>query len=153
MTTPIDEYLQDLADQAGVRIEYARLREGRDGEYSHASRVIRLRPGMGARLHRSVLAHELAHAAFGHRPSHFGPVHAKQERMAEEWAALRLISPADYRHVEDLHDGHAGAMALELGVMRSIVDAYRGLLARLGGTVYVRPRMGAGMWAHREEVA
>jgi len=151
--TPIDEYLADLADQAGIRVEYARLRHGIDGEYSHARNLIRLRPGMNARLHRSVLAHELGHAAYAHRPSKFGPVHAKQERSAEEWAALRLISPADYRHVEDLHAGHPGAMATELGVMKSIVIAYQGLLARLGDTVYVAPKMGAGVWAHREDVA
>jgi hypothetical protein len=151
--TPTDEYLEDLARQAGVSVEYTRLRHGRDGEYIHDRKLIRLRPGMNARLHRSVLAHELAHAAFGHRPTHFGPVQAKQERMAEEWAALRLISPADYRHVEDIHAGHPGAMALELGVMKSIVIAYQGLLERLGDTVYVQPKMGAGMYAHREDVA
>lgn len=149
----IDDYLLDLADQAGIRIEYGRLRDGRDGEYIHCDRLIRLRAGMHARLHRSVLAHELAHAAFAHVPSKFGPVHAKQERMAEEWAALRLISPADYQHVERLHEGHPGAMALELGVMKSILLAYQGLLARLGDNVYVRPRMGTGMWEHRQNVA
>jgi hypothetical protein len=153
MTTPIDEYLEDLARQAGVRIEYSHLRHGRDGEYHHELKLIRLRPGMNARLHRCVLAHELAHAAFGHTPSRFGPVHAKQERMAEEWAALRLISPGDYRHVEEIHAGHPGAMALELGVMKSILVAFQGLLTRLGDTVYVAPKMGAGNWLHREDVA
>jgi hypothetical protein len=153
MTTPIDEYLEDLAHQAGIRIEYAHLRDGRDGEYHHERKLIRLRPGMNARLHRSVLAHELGHAAFSHTPTRFGPVHAKQERMAEEWAALRLITPADYRHAEEIHAGHPGAMALDLGVMKSIVIAFQGLLARLGDTVYVAPKMGAGMWTHREEVA
>jgi hypothetical protein len=152
MTTPIDEYLEDLARQAGIRIEYVQLRDGRDGEYDHARKVIRLRPGMSARLHRSVLAHELGHAAFSHTPTRFGPVHAKQERMAEEWAALRLITPADYRHVEEIHAGHPGAMALDLGVMKSIVIAFQGLLERLGDVVYVDGRMGAGQWSHREAV-
>lgn len=149
----IDDYLQDLAHQAGIRIEYANLRHGRDGESYTARKLIRLRPGMHARLHRCVLAHELAHHAFADVPSHFGPVHAKQERRADEWAALRLISPADYRHVEEMHAGHVGAMAVELGVMRSIVEAFQALLLRLGDTVYVRPKMGAGNWAHREDVA
>jgi hypothetical protein len=44
-------------------------------------------------------------------------------------------------------------MALELGIMRSTLEAFQALLLRLGDTVYVRPRMGAGNWAHREEVA
>jgi hypothetical protein len=153
MTTTIDEYLEDLARQGGIRIEYARLRDGRDGESDVERKIIRLRPGMNARLHRCVLAHELGHHALGHAPTRFGPVHAKQERAAEEWGALRLISPADYRHVEEIHTGHLGAMALELGIMRSTLEAFQALLLRLGDTVYVRPKMGAGNWAHREEVA
>lgn len=150
---PIDHYLLDLADQAGVTIEYANLARGRDGEYIHHRKLIRLRPGMSSRLHRSVLAHELAHAAFADVPSQFGPVHAKQERRAEEWAALRLIDLEDYRHLEQIHHGHAGAIALDLGVMRSIVLAYQGLLERIGDTTYLRPKMGAGNWLHREEIA
>lgn len=148
----IDDYLHDLAEQAGVSIEYAQLR-GRDGEYLHARRLIRLRPGMAARLHRSVLAHELGHAAYADVPSQFGPVNAKQERRADEWAALRLITIDDYRHVETVHSGHPGAMALDLGVMRSIVEAFQRVLLRLGDTVYQCPRMGAGQWDHREDLA
>lgn len=151
--TPIDQYLLDLAEQAGVRIEYCALRDDRDGEYVHARNLIRLRPGMSERRHRSVLAHELGHAAFGDVPTRFGPVHAKQERRAEEWAALRLISIDDYRHVEALRDGHAGAMALDLGVMRSTVEAFASVLQRIGDAVYVDARMGDGQWIHRVEVA
>lgn len=151
--TPIDRYLADLAEQAGVTIEYARLAHGRDGEYIHARKLIRLRHGMSARLHRSVFAHELGHAAFADTPSKFGPVHAKQERRAEEWAALRLIDVDDYRHLEQIHHGHAGAIALDLGVMRSIVEAFQNVLQRIGDTTYVQPRMGAGNWLHREEIA
>lgn len=151
--TPIDAHLEDLARQAGVTVRYQALRPGRDGEYIHARRLIRLRPGMPARLHRSVFAHELGHAAFGDTPARFGPLHAKQERRAEEWAALRLISLDDYRHAEHVHAGHPGAMALELGVMRSTVIALQGLLQRIGDTVYLDARMGAGQYAHREHVA
>lgn len=147
-----DDHLRELADTIGVTIEYAHLRD-RDGEYLHARKLIRLREGMAARRHRSVLAHELAHAAFGDVPSKFGPVNAKQERRADEWAALRLIHHDDYRHAEHIHDGHAGGIALELGVLASIVHAYRRLLHRIGDTTYVDAKMGAGQWAHRAEVA
>ena len=153
MTTPADAHLLDLAATLGVKIEYTRLPADRDGVYDHDVRRIRLRRGMSARHHRSVLAHELGHAAFGDTPTRFGPVHAKQERRAEEWAALRLIDLDDYRHLETVHGGHAGAIAVDLDVMRSTVLAFQGLLERLGDTVYVRPRMGAGQWAHRERIA
>lgn len=151
--TPIDEYLHDLCGQAGVAVEYGRLRDGRDGEYIHAKRLIRLREGMHSRLHRSVLAHELGHAAFGDVPSKFGPVNAKQERRAEEWAALRLINLDDYRHLEAIHNGHPGAIAIDLGVMRSIVVAFQGLLTRIGDTTYLDPRLGEGQWLHRAQAA
>lgn len=151
--TPIDQTLANFADMLGVRLEYAHLPASIDGEYIHGAKLIRLRRGMSARHHRSVLAHELGHAAFGDVPSKFGPVHAKQERRAEEWAALRLITVDDYRRAEQLHHGHPGAIAIELGVMTSIVTAYQGLLTRLGEATYVDSRMGAGQYAHRAEVA
>jgi len=152
-----DRHLELIAAAAGVRIEYALLPPDRDGEYRHKHKVIRLRRGMSSRLHRSVLAHELAHAVFGHVPSRFGPVAAKQERVAEEWAALRLIRHEDYRRAEELHDGHAGAIAQELGVVLSIVEAYRAVLLRIRvegdspDLVYVQPRLGAGGWTERLE--
>lgn len=149
----IDQQLLDYAEMIGVRIEYVDLPEDRDGEYHHGQHLIQLRRGMSARHHRSVLAHELGHAAFADQPTRFGPVHAKQERRAEEWAALRLIDLNDYRHLEAVHTGHAGAIAVDLGVMRSIVEAYQRVLLRIGDTVYVKPKMGAGMWQHREDVA
>lgn len=151
--TPIDARLLDLADAIGVTIEYRELRHGRDGQYLHDRRTITLRPGMHSRLHRSVLAHELGHAAWGDVPSRFGPVNAKQERRAEEWAALRLIDPDEYRYLEAVHEGRAGGIALDLGVMKSIVIAYQGLLQRIGDTTYIDARMGTGQWAHRVEVA
>lgn len=151
--TPTDTYLLQLVDQARLTIEYTKLPDDRDGEYLCDEAKIFLRPGMHARLHRSVLAHELAHAAFGDRPTYFGPVHAKQERRAEQWASLRLIDVDAYRHAEDLHGGHLGAIAVELGVMRRTVVAYQEVLLRVGQHVYVQPREGAGQRARRERIA
>lgn len=148
--TPTDAYLLDVAAQLGVRIIYTDdLPDDRDGDYDDSTQTIRLRVGMHARHHRSVLAHELAHAVFGDVPSRFGPVNLKQEARAEAWAALRLITLDDYRAAEASCRGHAGAMAVELGVMRSIVIAYQRLLARIGDTTYMHPRMGTGQWSMR----
>lgn len=143
--------LTKLAHDMGITIEYKRVR-GRDGEYRRDLNRIRLRPGMTERLERSVLAHELAHAIFGDAPSPFGPINAKQERRADEWAALHLITPDAYADAERHHGGHTGGMAIELGVIVDIVEAYRRVLLRSGDTVYVDPRMGAGQWHHAEEV-
>lgn len=149
-----DHHIHDALTALGVRIDYVRnMPPDRDGEYIHQRRLIRLRAGMTQRLHRSVLAHECAHAVFGDEPTMFGPANAKQERRADEWAALRLIHHDDYRAAEQLHHGHAGAIAHDLGVVRSIIEAYQRVLLRVGDTVYVQPKMGAGMYTHREDVA
>lgn len=151
--TPTDARLFAIADALGITIHVRHLREDRDGQYVHSHKSIHLRPGMHARHGRSVLAHELAHAVFGDVPSRFGPVNAKQERRAEEWAALQLIDHDAYRQLEQTHGVHPSQIALELGVMTSIVNAYRGLLQRIGNTTYLDARMGAGQWAHRVEVS
>lgn len=152
--SPADLILQDIVVMLGVVVEVTTdLPEDRDGDYCHETRTIRVRDGLHARHHRSVLAHELGHAVFADVPSPFGPVNAKQERRAEEWAALRLILLADYRAAEAHCGGHLGAMAIELGVMRSTVAAFAKVLSRVGDTVYLQPKMGAGMWAHREQIA
>lgn len=140
--------LIDMAGALDVTIEYANL-ASRNGEYRHDLKRIRLRAGMTLRQERSVLAHELAHAVFGDVPSRFGPVNAKQERRADEWAALILIAPDAYRSAEERWEGHAAAMAYDLGVTTRLVSSFQSVLSRIGDTVYVDPRMGAGQWAHR----
>lgn len=148
------KHLYDIAHALGVRIEHADLSHlERDGDYCARTNMIRLQTGMTRRLARSVLAHELAHAVFGDVPSMFGPVNAKQERRADEWAALRLITREDYRLAEALHNGHAPAIAVELDIMPDIVEAYQRVLLRVGDTVYTRPRMGAGQWHDRIHLA
>lgn len=148
------KYLLDVAHVLGVRIEYTDLSHlDRDGDYDHARKVIRLQEGMTYRLKRSVLAHEVAHAVHGDVPTIFGPINAKQERRADEWAALRLINIDAFKTAEAIHGGHAPAIARELDVITDIVTAYQRVLERIGDTVYLRPRMGLGQWDYREEVA
>ncbi|MDQ1206172.1 ImmA/IrrE family metallo-endopeptidase [Microbacterium sp. SORGH_AS_0862] len=149
----MDEHILETLEILRVRVRVVDdLPDDRDGEYLHRRRIIRLRAGMARRLHRSVLAHECAHAVFADEPTMFGPRNALQERRADEWAALRLIDIDDYKLAERMHDGHAEAIAVDLDVTVDIVDAFRRILQRFGDTVYVRPRMGAGQWDHLEEV-
>ena len=145
--------LYDMAAALGVRIVHTDLTHlHRDGDYNVKTNTIRLQEGMTRRLLRSVLAHELCHAVFGDVPSRFGPVNAKQERRADEWAALRLINPSRYREVELIRDGNVPLMAQDLDVIDDIVHAFQRILQRIGDHTYVDPRMGAGQWAHKVEV-
>ncbi|QNA93220.1 MULTISPECIES: ImmA/IrrE family metallo-endopeptidase [unclassified Microbacterium] len=145
------EELLEMADAIGVTVEYAKL-ESRDGEYRHDLKRIRLRDEMTFRKERSVLAHELAHAIWEDVPSRFGPVNARQERRADEWAALRLITLDGYRESEQRWDGHIAAMAYDLAVTVGLVKAFQRILHRIGDTSYVAPRMGVGQWVHKVEV-
>jgi len=145
--------LYEHLDALGVEVEFCDLPEDRDGEYDHDRRLIRIQHDLLTRRYRSTLAHETCHAVFGDIPSRFGPVNAKQERRAEEWAALQLIELADYRHAEERHGGHLDAMAIALNVTTDLVTAFRSVLLRVGQTVYVAPKMGTGRFAHRVEVA
>jgi Zn-dependent peptidase ImmA (M78 family) len=144
--------LLEIAMALGVTVEWVSL-ANRDGEYRHDLKRIFLRAGMTLRMERSILAHELAHAVFEDVPSKHGPVNAKQERRADEWASLRLISIDDYKDAEQRWNGHIGAMSYDLCVISRLVEAYRSLLLRLDDTTYLDPRMGAGQWAHREVVS
>ncbi|MGW9345839.1 ImmA/IrrE family metallo-endopeptidase [Streptomyces albidoflavus] len=139
--------LLKLADELGLEVIERRGRH--HGGYHHGTRTIRLDPHMPRRVARSVLAHELAHAVFEDQPSHHGPVRAKQERRANEWAALRLITPEAFAEAEHHRGGHTASMAVELAVTVELVDAFRSVLLRIGNTTYTRPRMGAGQWDHR----
>ncbi|WP_417510642.1 ImmA/IrrE family metallo-endopeptidase [Microbacterium sp.] len=145
--------LFDALDALGVDVEYCELPSDRDGDYDHASRHIRIQHDLPFRRYRSAIAHETAHAVFGDAPSRFGPVKMKQERRADEWAALQLIDLEEYRQQERRHDGHVEAMAIALAVTVELVETFRNLLLRVGDTVYVGPRMGVGGYLARVEVA
>lgn len=75
------------------------------------------------------------------------------EREADEWSALHNINIWDYREAEHEHNAHVPTMAFHLGVVDEAVEVFRGMLARLGDAVYLRPRMGVGNWDRKLEVA
>lgn len=144
------QQLFDFAEMLGVTIEYRPLRS-RDGEYRDDLKRINLREDMPYRLMRSTLAHELGHAAFGDVLSVHGPLRAKQERRADEWAALRLITLERYREAEIVRDGHVPSMAHDLAVVTRIVEAYQRVLTRIGDSVYLNAKLGT--FAAKFEVA
>lgn len=145
--------LYETLDALGVTVEFCELPEDIDGDYDHDTRHMRVQHDLLTRRYRSTIAHETCHAVFGDVRSKFGPVNAKQERRADEWAALRLIDLSDYRREEERHAGHVEAMAIALNVTTDLVNAFRSILLRVGPSVYVSPRMGAGQFTHRVEVA
>ena len=149
--------MQDLYDYAamlGVRVEYADLSHlDRTGDYCKRTRVIRLHEGMMPRKTRHVLAHELAHAVYEDEASMFIDVHRWQEDRADEWAAHLLIGVDDFREAEERHSGHIPSIAADLYVLEKTVRAFMRTLTRIGDTVYVNAKQGAGQWENKFEVA
>ncbi len=121
--------------------------------YRPGDNTIHLTPGMRGRVLRSVLAHEIAHHVLGHHPTDFGPIRKRQEAEANRWAARHLITPEAYAEAERDRDGHLPSMAFDLNVSDELVAIDRQYLLRTETAVYVRPRMGAGQWTHRMELA
>ena len=145
-------HLYAAAEALGVRIEYANLDHlGRDGDYNHATNVIRLHRGMPYRLERSVLAHELMHAIRGDRRTMFGWYDRRDERLADEGAAHMLIDMRDYQLAEEKYGTRTNWIAQELDVIEDLVIAFERTLCRIGDAVYVRPRHGLGQWDARYE--
>lgn len=147
------QFLFDLVEALDVDLIYTELPPDRDGEYDDSTRTIYIQDGLRYRLHRHTLAHELGHAYYRDVRTLFGPVNAKQERRANEFAALTLINRDDYKRAELIHDGHVPSIAHELGVVTRTVRAYQRTLCRIGDTVYQKPRMGVGNWDYRELAA
>ncbi|MCI2958182.1 ImmA/IrrE family metallo-endopeptidase [Agromyces atrinae] len=97
---------------------------------------------------RSVIAHELGHAYYGHECDN-----RANERQANIYAARLLIEPEAYARAEVL-SSNAHDIADELGVLEILVSTYREhCLHRVGDTTYTDSRMGAGQWLHRFETA
>lgn len=148
------EALYDYAVSRGVRVEFRQDIDPRHpGYYCHETRTIELLDGMNRVKTRSVLAHELGHATYGHEPSILEHLNLKQERHADEWAAQFLIDPDEYRLAEEKYGTNTAWIGQELEVLERLVIAYERLLHRIGDSVYVRPRMGAKQWAMKLEVA
>jgi hypothetical protein len=113
------------AEALGLEVAYARLREGRKGEYRHRDKLIVVRRGLSGRQERCTLTHEIMHALAGHRRSPFGIVNARQEAHADRMASMHLICPDEYALAEELHGSHAGALADELDVTLHMLRVWR----------------------------
>lgn len=144
-------HLVQIATELGLTV--VERRGHHRGGYHDGLRQIRINPGMSQRVTRSFLAHEIAHALFRDAPTHYGPVKAKQERRAWEWAAMYLVTPEGFAEAEHHRGGHGPSMAYDLGVTVEIIDAFRRVLQRIGDTTYVQPKMGAMQWTYRFSLA
>lgn len=109
--------LHRIADALGVTLQ--RHTGGPPGWYDHQHRVISTRRGQSCTQYRSVLAHELGHAAHGDLPTGNGYFDQRQERRADEYAAQLLISPVEFEAAAIWHQDRLPAIADDLEVTRT----------------------------------
>lgn len=116
-----------VARGRGIRVEWADL-GARHGEYGAG--VITLNDNRPEKVQRIVLAHELGHAWHDHSPSEVPGVVERQEREADEHAALLLVQRMDYVKAEHMYGPSVGAVAAELGVPARFVHRLRSVQRR-----------------------
>ncbi|TPW75492.1 ImmA/IrrE family metallo-endopeptidase [Schumannella soli] len=107
----------DAARQMGIRVETCAIPEA--GRWYDDHRLILLRSGLGPVAERCTLAHELGHAALGHRTS--TPRH---ERAADLWAALRLIDHDHLVRLAAAYPAQPTRWSYELDVTKKLMLAY-----------------------------
>lgn len=112
-----------LAESMGVQLQ--RHTGGCPGWYDHHRRIISTRRGQSIGQYRSVLAHELGHAAHGDTPTGNGHFDQRQERRADEYAARLLINHADFEAAAVWHHGHLPAIADELEVTKHLLHVWK----------------------------
>lgn len=109
-----DSYAREL----GVRIRFGWVPDGAWGSYDADLHLITLRAGLGPLQLLCTLMHELGHAAHRHRGRG-----RRQEREADTWAAVRLISKKDFIDAY-LERQDAVGIAHRLGVLPDVVEHY-----------------------------
>ena len=117
-----------LAESMGVQLQ--RHTGGHPGWYDHHRRIISTRRGQSISQYKSVLAHELGHAAHRDTPTGNGHYDQRQERRADEYAARILINPTDFESAAIWHHGHLPAIADELEVTHHLLKTWQSLHER-----------------------
>ena len=128
-----------LAESMGVQLQ--RHSGGCPGWYDHHRRIISTRRGQSIAQYKSVLAHELGHAAHGDEPTGNGHFDQRQEQRADEYAAHLLINPHDFEASAIWHQDCLPAIADELEVTHHLLRIWMGLFhsGKLNSPTYVSP--------------
>lgn len=119
--------LQKQVEEAHVHIVEQPLPDGLCGAWHEASRTIFLHDRLNQRQRRCTLCHELIHAKY-HDSGCGTSYGAKCELRCRRETALVLISPVNYGMVEQVYEGNAWMIAVELGVTIQVLTDYRQLL-------------------------
>lgn len=135
------------AAEYGLTVHGSHMTGGKVGRFVPGLKRIYFDLSLTLAERRTVIAHELGHAHYGHAEDS-----EVNERQADAYAAALLVDPHWYAELEAInHD--AEWIADEMTVTAyCIIDFRSYCLTRVHGTTYSRARMGVGQWAHRAAV-
>ncbi len=137
------------AASLGISVHGAHLDPGVLGEWYEDEREIYFELTQSPDEAVFTIAHELGHAHYGDRCEGNPDV----EERADIYATQLLIDPKVYAALEQ-QGLHQHDIAEELGVSVDALNLWmQHCLVKLRGITYAKPRMGAGQWFHRQEVA
>lgn len=116
-----------VCEYQGIAVRWDHLPDRLWGVYSHHDRTITLRAGMSEGQEVATLLHEMEHARRGddgHQD------HAVEQRI-NRTVACQLITLDDYARAEAITGARdSGPIALELGLPKWVVSAFRQTLRR-----------------------
>lgn len=116
-----------LAAAMGLRVDELPVpADWPNGLWVQERQQIILRHDMDWVTRRCVLAHELGHAHHRDVRSGFDSIDSRAERRADAFAALLLISPAEYALAEELHGPSVAGLAHALDVTPHLIRVWRG---------------------------
>ncbi|EEW50456.1 hypothetical protein HMPREF0290_0904 [Corynebacterium efficiens YS-314] len=78
-----------------------------------------MRWGLDAVTRRCAIAHELGHEHYGHDCSTPGA-----ERLADEWAAMKLVTVDDVETAAESCEGQPSAIAAEIGITPHLLSTW-----------------------------
>lgn len=139
--------MRDLLARAwemGLEVHGAHIPGPKIGAYFPDLRRIYFDLSLTYAERRTVIAHELGHAYYGHECDS-----DQNERQADIYAATLLVNPEWYRELELINDD-AEWIAEEMNVAPYVIVDYRKYcLQRIGDVTYTKPKMGLGQWLHK----
>lgn len=128
MTRPTLTSALDAAEAAGLFVTWVPMADPQRGAFFLPTRTIYLREDMADAVALPTLLHEMEHARRGDD----GHQSRAVERRIDEAVAHRLITADDYARAEAVTGARdSGAIAVEMGVPRWVVSAYRRTLRRV----------------------
>lgn len=130
VTSEIDEWLDAAGLDLVVDTGGVLLPPGMQGMYLPKRAGIIVARGLSPVDLRCVVAHELGHHWYGHEACEWEWLAAKHELQAERYAAKLLISEEAYREAEERYGGNIVGIAYALGVRKSLVEVFRGMIRR-----------------------